>query len=81
MQFMETQTIKGKDFTNSRFDAELVARILVAMEREESLRKRLTATDTAGVKSVFDACSFDRCAQEELENVVSMFSRRRCTSP
>ena len=46
------------------------SRSLVATEREECLRKRLTAAGTAGVKPVFDACSFDRCAQEELANVV-----------
>ena len=45
------------------------SRSLVATEREECLRKRLTAAGTAGVKPVFDACSFDRCAQEELANV------------
>lgn len=53
MAFRRMQRVKGKVFTNGKFDADRVSRMLSRMELQQKLREHLLADDTREVMEIF----------------------------
>lgn len=66
IEFRNNQVIKGKIFSNGRFDADQVARILVTIEGKQKLRQHLEAGDYSEVMNIFDDSEFFTAEQSDM---------------